>query len=810
MTDCFLSFLGSQLAELQCRLAAEHQASLSRLEKQLEAKLCHDCQKALSTMCTLEPSPSLPMHRRAHLTARAAEIGQSSSFNEEESDRQLAPFSCPGSKSDGEEKDSALQHAAKGHPRKDSVVFMAAPRTSYRRTSTCRERNLVPASIPNVPSEAQTMPRLSPIPGALNEESDGQAGQCSKDGGDSDRVSSDVSILNFPVLSAPLERISSECSFTVAHTWALSNTPKFHRPYPDLSRCGTRSVDLFSRRSSDDELADGHDGWRAFMLSYIMLGPFSWSHGCWQGFSVPLILYDTIAVPLQAFDPEEAHWTIAMDWIIRIFWTLDIFVSFVTGYIDDEGCTILCPIMVAKRYIARQLHFDLTVVGIDWIQILMGIHTVGVWKSWRILRIVRFLRLQKAKDILAYVNTYMCSERLHVIASIVKMLVILALVSHLVACLWYGLGVLSGQADEPGWRDRGRPLIERYMQSFHFAITIFFGEYAMEPTSLEEFIFVSACSCLTFTLQIWFVSFVTTAMTHLEIISTQRSADFSLLTHYLANNGVTQEMAMKVKHSARHALEEQERNAPEASIVLLKLMSDPLLMELHFEIYQPIIRVHPFFKCYIDINPMGMCRVCHTAMAVLSVSMGDILFTEWEVPQKPRMLFVVSGGLEYVTSTANHRKLSNSDWVSEACLWTSDWIHAGTLRAEGECRLLEIDAVKFQTCLTRFCFEPAQKYAQGFVKMISEQEVQTDVGEYTPSFGRLLYSVFPDEVKFSWQDFDPRFVKVLPPGIVKLRRNSVVAKRGSILVHQPSSSVCWCKHKACGWFAWLCTWQQKD
>jgi len=153
----------------------------------------------------------------------------------------------------------------------------------------------------------------------------------------------------------------------------------------------------------------------------------------------------------------------------------------------------------------------------------------------------------------------------------------------------------------------------------------------------------------------------------------------------MAGNSVSQEVAMKVERCARHAIEEQEQNAPEVAVELLKVISEPLMMELHFEIHAPILRSHPFFKSYMSVNPMGMRRVCHTAITILHVSRDDVIFTAWEAPPKPRMLFIVKGTLEYIATDGSYKTILNSTWVSEACLWVKDWVHAGTLRARSAC-----------------------------------------------------------------------------------------------------------------------------
>jgi len=268
----------------------------------------------------------------------------------------------------------------------------------------------------------------------------------------------------------------------------------------------------------------------------------------------------------------------------------------------------------------------------------------------------------------------------------------------------------------------------------------------MAVTTLEEFTYVSFCLCLTFILQIWFVSFINQAMIDSSIMSNQRRSEFLALDGYMMRRNVSQEVAQKVVRAAHHAWEEQAQNVPEDSINLLKLISEPLLMELHFDMYKSALQVHPFFKNYIDLNPIAMQRVCHTAITVLPMSTGDILFTEWEVPQTRRMFFIQSGQLEYTTIKNSHI-VSNSEWISEPCLWTADWVHVGTLQALTNCRLLELDAVKFEAIVSSFSSDHVQMYAHGFLELVNKHEFWTDLGQHTPELHKLVTRLFPHSLR---------------------------------------------------------------
>merc|ERR1740129_899067 len=90
-------------------------------------------------------------------------------------------------------------------------------------------------------------------------------------------------------------------------------------------------------------------------------------------------------------------------------------------------------------------------------------------------------------------------------------------------------------------------------------------------------------------------------------------------------------------------------NLPEESVDLLKHISTPLMIEVHFEIRSDILLEHPFFECYNDVNPGGIRMVCHSAVSFMDMHAGDVLFQSGDLPSLRRMFFIADGTFKYST-----------------------------------------------------------------------------------------------------------------------------------------------------------------
>jgi hypothetical protein len=202
-----------------------------------------------------------------------------------------------------------------------------------------------------------------------------------------------------------------------------------------------------------------------------------------------------------------------------------------------------------------------------------------------------------------------------------------------------------------------------------------------------------------------------------------------------------------VQQNAQHMLTEQKKNLPESSVELLGLISNPLLMELHCEIYSQLLLHHPFLDAYIHVNPGGIQKVCHLAVEPLPLSAGDVLFVELEEPAIRRMFFISSGEILYYKDSSRQESIGGEGhWMCESVLWTS-WCHYGTARAKTQSQLLTLDMEKFRGIVSTFPTHHAVNYATKFVDQLNDtdHEALTDLNTNDDTLWDIVGYVFYNE-----------------------------------------------------------------
>lgn len=498
--------------------------------------------------------------------------------------------------------------------------------------------------------------------------------------------------------------------------------------------------------SSSKELAAQHNG---SICRRMMVQPNNPQRIAWDFMGLFLILYDVIMIPLQFFDVKEGGFSVAMTWITRMFWTLDIPASFLTGFLYADGIVEMRPSRVAQRYVRSWLPLDCLVVIADWMEVFLdflsvagaaragktGMKTVRIARMLRVVRLIRLARMpQLFKRTIESVN----SEALEIVFEIVKIMFVFVGFAHLIACLWYGIG--SQDWADPSWVEyyqlADAELGYKYSTSLHWSLTQFIGSMDVQPRNIMERVYAVLVLIFAFIVSAAFVSSITSMMTRLYIIAGRQVSQLATLRKFLHRKGISRQLALRIQRNARYAVKEVQRNTPEEQIELLAFVSDPLRMELHFELHAPALLQHKFFSRYHEENPKAVQRVCHRAISNKFLSYGDVVFTEGEVPTDAHMFFVVRGVLTYsmeddaINGPSTYKVQVGTD-VCEAVLWVQSWFHHGTLRACGDCRLMALEGKAFQEIATQSesSFQ-VRHYAVAFIEDLNRPErTNSDIGQ---------------------------------------------------------------------------------
>lgn len=468
-----------------------------------------------------------------------------------------------------------------------------------------------------------------------------------------------------------------------------------------------------------------------------LINPNAPSRILWDFCSLVVVMYEMVTVPLLLFELEETSWSNCAAWVARLFWTADMPLSFLTGWVNSAGDVVMDLRLVCRRYLRTWFFLDASIVGTNWVEfcfLAIGANMTSgadytqfgrASRTFRILRMLRLLRLIRMQETCALIAERFQSESMGIVVDVCRVLFVLLGLSHFIACLWYGLGSSRDGAWVASQGLEGEAFAKRYTLSLHWSLAQFAGGMdEVTAANAGERVFAICVFLLAFILASCFVSVITSSMTQGYLVSAQRSQQVAVLRRYLCQNNISKQLAMRVQRNALCTMTHQQLQTPEDGVELLRLISEPLRVELHFETNSPLLAVNPFFANLVDECPQVIRRVCHSALQMQAVAAGDVIFSAAEIPKAPKVYFVCGGVFEYhFLEPANVSRVLEGDWVAEAALWTS-WFHRGDLAATSEAKLLLLDVRRFHEVAVQFEhleYDPAV-YGREFVRMLNACE----------------------------------------------------------------------------------------
>ncbi|CAK9059862.1 Putative F-box and FNIP repeat-containing protein L60 [Durusdinium trenchii] len=493
---------------------------------------------------------------------------------------------------------------------------------------------------------------------------------------------------------------------------------------------------------------------------HLMIFPSSPRKMTWDVFGATLIVYDLFTISMQVFDPPETDFTKSMQWLILIYWTMNMLVSCMVGYID-KGIFVMVPIKVFLHYLKTWFIIDLVVaprwsfsedlsfdlgVGSDWAFSLSestdnagsSVKLLRSLRLFRMVRLIRILRLRKTMESYLVsirvrlvetgdtgcVSDLVDSEYISIIVSIFKMLALLMIVNHVIACFWFWIGDSAG-----GWIEMHHLLDEQweyqYATSLHWAITQFTpASMHIQPQNLHERLFALGVVVFALVGFSYVVGSISGSLAQLRGMTENRARQFWELRRHLRKNKVSITLNARIQKYVEHVLESQEENVPAEDIKLLTLLSEQLRSELECEICMPHFSVHPLFARLCVVSRHTIHRLANNAIQKKQLARTDSLFLPGETAT--HMYIVVYGRLIYsrIDSKGNeHKELvdKGEDWISEPVLWTDSWIHLGLLISMTESDLMVLDPLHFGRIvnLNPDAAALAHTYVMNFIKWIN-------------------------------------------------------------------------------------------
>jgi len=435
---------------------------------------------------------------------------------------------------------------------------------------------------------------------------------------------------------------------------------------------------------------------------------------CWDIIGSALLTHDLIMIPMSAFNsgtngmPQTyKDFEDILNVVATLFWTGDMIVSFLTGYYSTEGFIEMRPTRIASHYIKSWFSLDLLIVVVDWTSLAIGLGSTSNYMRLgktvsRFMRVLRLLRFIKMSNVLQEKIERINSEFILTVAGLVKIVFLIVIFNHYIACTWYGLSQVS--LDDRTWAvkafdDRHIHTIGyAYATSMHWSLTQFTpASMEVTPENVYERIFNVIVIIVALVVFSSFVSSITNAMTHIRNINARKTEQETAIRRYFNEHKISHQLAGRVWHFLRRNRITTMKRIKEEDIPCLKLLPNLVRQELRQEVYMPILGLHPLFNAYAQLDPVTIGKICNEVVSERTMIPGEELVSDPKAVNK--MTFVVAGSLEYHhdEDTITPLLLKPGQWCCEIALWATRACLSGPLLAAiSGCEVVLVSAECFR------------------------------------------------------------------------------------------------------------------
>jgi len=491
---------------------------------------------------------------------------------------------------------------------------------------------------------------------------------------------------------------------------------------------------------------------------HIITRPESMRCMCWSLGRVMALLYELLRTPLGVFGPAHGTPMVAMDLCVAFFWTMNIPMTFLTGFYE-EGLVEMRLSEIAARYAQTWLVPDMFLVGLDWFVCLVPYVAAVPSQVATVLRLIGFVRLSRTVAIYKHLNVVIAYLRLGNLQTLFRILVKLAvivIINHWVACGW----VFLGFREDGGWmqmsmlEDQSSAYI--YMTSLHWSLTQFTPAatdiHAHTDVERVYSVCVILFALITFSS---FVSSITTTMQALQAKKSERESQEMELRNFFVENNISAELGTQISRFLTKYHFSQKKRKHENDFKFLETLPGHLRRQLREELHVPVITWMPFMECLLSNDAVTVHAMAHTAVSQTTHHAGDTLFVPGD--EASQVWFVIYGMADYVhehdkkaskysratgdtqnTSSAMSTGLTVGTWAGDPALWLL-WSHCGFMIAKTHLEVTVLDAHACREIFTKSTrsFAAAKTYAtllQIYMKSVSWK---TDVWCHTQDIQQI-------------------------------------------------------------------------
>merc|ERR1719265_1443241 len=113
-------------------------------------------------------------------------------------------------------------------------------------------------------------------------------------------------------------------------------------------------------------------------------------------------------------------------------------------------------------------------------------------------------------------------------------------------------------------------------------------------------------------------------MTRLRMMNMDRSKQREAIRRFILDHRMTLGVGNRIHHFLRKQESLPKARVHEEDVTLFKILPEALRVDMHREVFLPVMYPHPFFHHYIEFHDdASLATICHTAMQEKATAKGE-------------------------------------------------------------------------------------------------------------------------------------------------------------------------------------------
>ena len=365
---------------------------------------------------------------------------------------------------------------------------------------------------------------------------------------------------------------------------------------------------------------------------------------CWDAMILVLVLLSCVLVPYQlAFLHDVEHARNGLMVAISLLFMADIGLNFMTSY-REAGSEVLDPRAIRVHYFRGQFTIDLLAnfpFGI--LLLLVGDPHIGAFSAVLLVRLLALLRLARFFVILRRWESFSWTHPGYL--RVAKYMGMVLIVTHCIACLWFGLAYVDGFPEDSWVVAAGIELsdpIAQYIRSMYWTITTMttVGYGDISPGRTTEYLLASLIMLMGASLYAFIIGGVASLISNLQAAKNNHWEHMESVEQYLRARRIPAHLGSRV-HNYYEYLWSRHKGLDEQS--MLKDLPESLRLDIMLHMARDVLEQVPLFRHCSPVLRNSLL----VALKPATYAPGNYLVWEGEVGGN--IIFITSGEVEIVS-----------------------------------------------------------------------------------------------------------------------------------------------------------------